>query len=548
MNGKGGTFYVWLAVFAVAFAVAPGRLDAALIGVTAVPEETPYVLGDEPVTLLLSKSRYPAEDRHLDAIVWLTAPDGARADGSLEVSLHDEQGATRARDAIRPLPGERVFFSLVFPADMAGRHGSVRVVWVSGDQEIGRAEQSFAVLPATGVSTSGRIRLRVPNAAGAVWRGVPVTVGVPFPRGALTADANVRLADADGQEIPLQTRVTSRWSRFGSIRWMQCDFAVDVDGRAREVFLEYGPNVTRSASEGLRLTYPDLSHGALPMVHAGAVRFGENGIEFDAGDGRGHRQIVAPEGLSGAFVEHENGKVFHMPAGTPWEIEEQGAQKIADKRPFLGVKIQRKHLAARIAQQKGRFVMAQRDGGRGVTQHVVTHPIHGGAVEHRNQTQRRIVDIDLVTRLGLEHLADLQIQRLESRHGVEADLEFYRAILRRNRHRVKQDRRPHRQAGKHLHVRFTRENLDLLGEHVHGDVPESGRQIIDLAARHPIAHLKFALNRLEAFALQRDRGGGNRPIVALTRSRLQLREINIEGHRPKEQLRTAGGQQPTKHE
>lgn len=53
-----------------------------------------------------------------------------------------------------------------------------------------------------------------------VRRGEPVTVGLPWPRGAIKDDRCFRLLNS---ESPLQTRVLDRWSD-GSIRWCLFDF------------------------------------------------------------------------------------------------------------------------------------------------------------------------------------------------------------------------------------------------------------------------------------------------------------------------------------
>ncbi|MFW6156690.1 MAG: hypothetical protein ACOC7J_05175, partial [Armatimonadota bacterium] len=259
--------------------------------------------------MLLSKSKYPAEDLHLDVIVWLQSGDEGPVEGELQASLHEATGAALSTDTLRQVPGDCIFFSVPFPSEMAGHDGLLRVTWSRDEQEMGRAEATFAVLPHTDVETSGRIRLTVPNDHGATLDGVPMTVGIPFPRGALHEADRVRLVDADDREIPLQATVTSRWSRFWSIRWLLCDFVADVAGSGTELFLEYGPDVRREQAEELVVAERD---GAPPRIDAGAIRV-DDGIEFDAGDGAGYRRVLGPESLSGAFVEHENGKRFVMP-------------------------------------------------------------------------------------------------------------------------------------------------------------------------------------------------------------------------------------------
>lgn len=64
-------------------------------------------------------------------------------------------------------------------------------------------------------------------------RGEPVTVGLPWPRGAVKDDRCFRLIGPDGTEQVLQTRVLDRWPD-GSVRWCLFDFLATWDGATRE--------------------------------------------------------------------------------------------------------------------------------------------------------------------------------------------------------------------------------------------------------------------------------------------------------------------------
>lgn len=74
-----------------------------------------------------------------------------------------------------------------------------------------------------------------------------VTTGVPFPRGAIVDPDRLRLiSDDEKTEVPVQVRVTARWSPRGFIRWALLDFTARIDPlRRRTWWLEYGPDVTR---------------------------------------------------------------------------------------------------------------------------------------------------------------------------------------------------------------------------------------------------------------------------------------------------------------
>jgi hypothetical protein len=64
-------------------------------------------------------------------------------------------------------------------------------------------------------------------------RGEPVTVGLPWPRGAVADDRLFQLIGPDGSPQVLQTRVLDRWPD-GSVRWCLFDFLATWDGVTRE--------------------------------------------------------------------------------------------------------------------------------------------------------------------------------------------------------------------------------------------------------------------------------------------------------------------------
>ncbi len=71
---------------------------------------------------------------------------------------------------------------------------------------------------------------------------LPITVGVPFPKGELASPGNVRVM-CDGKEILSQTKVVTRWREDHSIKWLRLDFV--APGTKPAVFLEYGTAVKR---------------------------------------------------------------------------------------------------------------------------------------------------------------------------------------------------------------------------------------------------------------------------------------------------------------
>ena len=287
------------------------------------PEE-----GEEfpPLRVLLSRYRYWSQDRHLDVVVQM-ADEAPR--GELRVRINDSQGNELSRFELSPLPGQRFVMYPAIPEAMAvGGAAEIKLAWVDGGETLAEHTESFRVEvfdePA---ERAGRVRLSVLNEPGVIQRGAPVTVGVPFPRGTLADTAHLRLVDDAGQEHPLQIKETARWSRFGSIRWVLCDFTTDLDGSAREFFLEYGPDVQRVERDALEVSETE----GFPVVEAGRLRFDE-GLWFDAeGDGN-YVKVLDEQGLSGAFVEHENGQTYRTPLADRYEVECSGPEKVVLRR------------------------------------------------------------------------------------------------------------------------------------------------------------------------------------------------------------------------
>jgi hypothetical protein len=90
-------------------------------------------------------------------------------------------------------------------------------------------------------------------------RGEPVTVGLPWPRGAVRDERQFRLVGPDGSPQVLQVKTLDRWPD-GSVRWCRFDFRATVDGRNDGYRLEIGENTkTAKTEERPNATAEDLS-------------------------------------------------------------------------------------------------------------------------------------------------------------------------------------------------------------------------------------------------------------------------------------------------
>ena len=202
-------------------------------------------LRDTPrLAIQLDRKIYDSLDLTAQALVLLNAtshPDQL----SVQLKRGDDQ-VSRATCRTGPV-GTHVCLLLDFRGLQPGAY---RVLVHAEGDAAAVAEATFEIrdlLPAaTRPEQSGRIPILLqPEAQAAGPR--PVTTGVPFPRGAVIDPQQLRLIDDEKTEVPVQVRVTARWSPRGFIRWALLDFTARIDPlRRRTWWLEYGPQVVRS--------------------------------------------------------------------------------------------------------------------------------------------------------------------------------------------------------------------------------------------------------------------------------------------------------------
>lgn len=95
-------------------------------------------------------------------------------------------------------------------------------------------------------------------------RHEPITLGLPFPQGAVADVAHLDLRDAGGRSMALQARALERW-HDGSVRWALLDFQTDDDASAFSVGLGPRPTIAR------RIAVTHVRGGV--VVDTGAARF-----------------------------------------------------------------------------------------------------------------------------------------------------------------------------------------------------------------------------------------------------------------------------------
>jgi hypothetical protein len=132
-------------------------------------------------------------------------------------------------------------------------------------------ERTLNVAPPTAYPAAkpGKVELKVVEPSGEDRVRLPVTSGLPLPKGALYRADNARLTDA-GAPLPLQARSEARWED-GSIKWLLLDTQVDLKAsETKSLVLEYGGTAATKETPGLKIT--DMPGRGGVVVETGALR------------------------------------------------------------------------------------------------------------------------------------------------------------------------------------------------------------------------------------------------------------------------------------
>lgn len=103
-------------------------------------------------------------------------------------------------------------------------------------------------------------------------QGAPITMGIPFPNGALYSPDHVRILNQQGKEIPSQITEVTSWQPLNqSIKWIWVFFFADEGDKYT---LEYGSDVRRAAFKGDRVVIRNVQPmGSYTEVSTGPLNF-----------------------------------------------------------------------------------------------------------------------------------------------------------------------------------------------------------------------------------------------------------------------------------
>ena len=173
----------------------------------------------------------------------------------------------------------------------------------------------------------GRFTLQDVRATRIPW---PISMGMPFPQGAVTDPRTIRLLDQnDNEAIPSQVRPLSHWPD-GSIRWLLTDFTSDG---SEGVAVEYGHRIDPSDSVAGIHTQ---NRRAEYVVTTGPlrVRFPKDRTVLPGLVERFDRKtntylpITPPKGSPAVSLYDGRGRVFNSLKPDIVRIEESGSERV----------------------------------------------------------------------------------------------------------------------------------------------------------------------------------------------------------------------------
>jgi hypothetical protein len=284
-------------------------------------------------TVFMEREELSARDRVSRMIFAVqVGKDGPKLE-SLSVAWQVKQGETLIGQNAAAISNGLLDVSFNLAGLTPGRY-DVTAELRQGDEALEKGQTFFRVVEAVAPAPKGRIAVQLPRGIPLKTGTYPVNFGVPFPKGTLWSENNVRLVKADGTPVPAQTTVRSRWGHTAesSIRWLGLDFQAEnaaawwPERKDTRYFLEYGPTV-KPAEARANVTVKETEQGL--EVDTGAIRFlvrkdGFNLLDDVVLNGKPVLKSSAKDGLY--LVDHE-GATYRAAndRAVKLTVEEQGA-------------------------------------------------------------------------------------------------------------------------------------------------------------------------------------------------------------------------------
>ncbi|MHC4872401.1 MAG: exo-rhamnogalacturonan lyase family protein [Planctomycetota bacterium] len=196
-----------------------------------------------------------------------------------------------------------------------------------------QADTFFRYVSADFPKQEGKINIVFPRGIKEKEGTIPITTGVPFKRGALFSKDNVRLIDKNGNEIPCQTIVRSRWGsdHNSSIRWLGLDFQASSrakywpEKKESNIYLEYGKHIKKnSIKNGITVTESDTEM----TIHNGIITFNISKTNFNLLNSviYKNKEIIKGRDNTGLYLIDHDGSIYRAAndKGVKVKIEEKG--------------------------------------------------------------------------------------------------------------------------------------------------------------------------------------------------------------------------------
>jgi hypothetical protein len=327
-----------------------------VLGVAAERDKGGFMSRGTSLTWHTDREVYTSAIRQGAGRVRIVDHGGERltGDGAIQFAVTDGQQDLIA-ERISPLESANFDYDVDLTALAPGAY-TAEMRLMDGATVFHRIQKRL-VIRASQVSRTGTIGLTVP-ACPASLPAWPVTFGVPFPEGALLSHENLALTDADGRGVPIQARVTSRWSREGPVRWVLIDAVIPMATTAQQLSLAYGPEVKRAAAaDDVRVSASKMADGRA------ALRIDSSHVK--AWVPRTHSPGVAGlqvTGVSRLQADAETGPYLVDEAGTVYygNLDPEPEIVIEDAGPLKAcVRVKGWHVS-REGRRLGRFILTYR--------------------------------------------------------------------------------------------------------------------------------------------------------------------------------------------
>ncbi len=260
----------------------------------------------------LDRQEYPSFQPYATGRICLDKGNGEalKADGCVRLLLL-RSGKLLSEKKYSPVTAAKMDFDLGLQNLEAGNY-VIQAAAFDGEELLYEKRREFTIESAE-ISNSGVVPLKVHPTASAVsaW---PLSVGVPFPAGALFSSDKVQLRDSAGNEIPIQKEVIARWSKKGSIQWLRLHFIAPLQTSESSYFLHYGKESAKvSVSDGVMVKETDesvvLANGFVQLLFSKNPTVGMFEVRVDhAGNGQfsAEDNWFSPNGMAGPYMVDQN--------------------------------------------------------------------------------------------------------------------------------------------------------------------------------------------------------------------------------------------------